>query len=533
MKRRVLLFIAIILILSTAGCLLGCYTDIAFPPYVGGVEPDDPNGDPVTPPVDPDDDTPVKTVYINVNGGTAYTLTEAYGADMYYIEINLTVGDRVTFYDNGGKTYASYNGEFDGTAKRSGVHSFELRMSGTSGIIYVTQPTVDPEPNPTPNPNPEPDPEPEKPKNTKVKVYYTNSDRWNAVYAYVWNYSTGEYKTEWPGEKLSVVGTSGFNEKQYAIEVDYSLYDRIIFNDNGSNKTEDLIVGGATSGYYGKDGIFTMGEENYGKVEYFTLKDTVNLSYTSSKSKKFSVYTPRGYTPAKKYGVIYMFDSQNLYAAASGIEPSHDDYGSWAVDVAVINMVKNGNDGVIIVAIDNTDGYRDSELTMSQSFGTLTSLADNDAFRNGKLDQLGDFIKNTLMPWVQSKYSVDPSRAKTGIAGSSSGGLAAYYLGLRDNDLYGYIGAFSPANGLFTSSDWNRFYAKKNFATMRPDIYAYCGQNDKGLEDMLLPAVKQIKNLTSYGYKAGEITENYLNGASHSENYWRIAFTEFLSKCAM
>ena len=276
-----------------------------------------------------------------------------------------------------------------------------------------------------------------------------------------------------------------------------------------------------------------MGDENYGKVEYFTLKDTVNLSYTASKSKKFSVYTPRGYTPTKKYGVIYMFDSQNLYAAASGIEPSHDDYGSWAVDVAVNNLVKNGEDGMIIVAIDNTDGYRDAELTMSTAFGTLTSLADNDDFRHGKLDQLGDFIKNTLMPWVKNKYSVDDSRAKTGIAGSSSGGLAAYYLGLRDNDLYGYVGALSPANGLFTTSDWNRFYAKKDFRTNRPKIYAYCGQSDRGLEDMLLPAVKQIKNLTSYGYSSSEITEYYWENATHNESYWRIVFADFLSKVAL
>ncbi|MCH5160024.1 MAG: alpha/beta hydrolase [Clostridiales bacterium] len=273
-----------------------------------------------------------------------------------------------------------------------------------------------------------------------------------------------------------------------------------------------------------------MNATSYGKVEYFTLKDTKNLSYLANNSKKISVYTPNGYTTGKKYGVLYMFDSQNLYTAAEGADKSSDSYGSWAVDVAVTDLVQNCGDGIIIVAIDNTDGYRDSELTMSQSFGKLTNLADNSSFYSGKLDELGNFMEETLMPFVREQYSVDTSREHTGIAGSSSGGLAAYYLGLRDNDLYGYIGAFSPANGLFETSAWSRFYANKDFSLGRPKIYVYCGKGDNSLEDMLLPATKEIVKLTSYGFNADSIIENYVSGGTHSENYWRTAFVEFLNK---
>lgn len=396
--------------------------------------------------------------------------------------------------------------------------------------VEPSEPKPDPKPEPEPEPDPKPvEPDPE-PRDTKVTVYYTNSERWGSVYAYVWNYKTNTPKVKWPGTKLSAIGTSGYGEKQYAVEVDYAQYDRIIFNDGNGNQTKDLNVGSATSGYYGKDGVFTMNATNYGKVEYFTLKDAKNLSYVANGSKKISVYTPSGYTNSKKYGVLYMFDSQNLYAAASGAQPSADSYGSWAVDVTVTSLVQRGEDGVIIVAIDNTDGYRDSELTMSQSFGKITNLADNNAFYNGKLDELGNFMKETLMPFVQSRYSVDTRRERTGIAGSSSGGLAAYYLGLRDNDLYGYVGAFSPANGLFETSAWTRFYANKDFSKGRPKIYVYCGKGDGGLEDMLLPATKEIVKLKSYGFSADSIIENYVNGGTHSEDYWRVAFVEFVSK---
>ena len=385
------------------------------------------------------------------------------------------------------------------------------------------------------DPNEDDPNENDPPRSTKTTVYYTDSNKWGNVYAYLWNYSTpSKPKVKWPGERLTAFGTSGFGEKQYKVDVDYSVYDRVIFNNGGNKQTKDLVIGAATSGYYGEDGIFTMGTEDYGKVEYTTLTDTKNLSYISGGKKKISVYTPSGYTKSKKYGVLYMFDSQNLYIAANGSDAEKN--GSperWAVDVAVTNLVNNGSDGVIIVAIDNTDGHRDQELTMSQAFGTVTNLAYNNDFRNGKLDELGNFMKETLMPWVKSRYSVDTSRKKTGIAGSSSGGLAAYYLGLRDNDLYGYIGAFSPANGLFKSSDWTKFYNSKkaDFGKFKSKVYVYCGQNDHDLEDMLLPETKRIKSgLKAVGFSADDITENYVDGATHNEIYWRIAFTEFLSK---
>lgn len=270
-----------------------------------------------------------------------------------------------------------------------------------------------------------------------------------------------------------------------------------------------------------------MDSENYGSVQYVTLKDTKNLDYIANHSKKISIYTPADYSTDKKYGMLYMFDSQNLYSSAKG---AHIVQNSWAVDVAVTNLVKNGKDGVIIVAIDNTDGHRDSELTMSQNFGTLTSLANNQDFYNGKLDELGNFIKETVMPYVSANYSIDTSREKTGIAGSSSGGLASYYLGLRDNDLYGYIGAFSPANGLFENKDWLHFYSNKDFGNGKPRIYVYCGVNDGDLEDLLAPATKHIKDLTSFGFDANNITENYCDGAPHNETYWRTAFIDFLEK---
>ena len=382
-----------------------------------------------------------------------------------------------------------------------------------------------------------------RPTGTTTTVYYTNNGNWTNVYAYVWNYKTQTVKTKWPGDKLTSFGTSGYGEKQYKIDVDYSVYDRIIFNDGAASnpkQTRDLVVSAATSGYFGQDGTFTMNTDDYGKVETITLTDNTNLSYISTKQKKIYIYTPPGYTKTKKYGVLFVFDGQHLFEAATGARAqAKEDPPRWQADVAVTSLVGNGGNGLIIVGIDNSDGYRDQELTMSLSFGKQTYLGGSQygSFKNGKLDELGNFIKETVMPYVKKNYSVDTSREHTGIAGSSSGGLGAYYLGLRDNDLYGYIGAFSPANGIFENAAWTNFYRNKDFSAGKPKVYVYCGKNDPNkefpLEDMLLPETQKIKSgLTAAGFNASDIIENYVDKATHNEIYWRIAFPEFLSKLA-
>lgn len=539
MKRRLSVFIAIMMMLfALMGFLCGCENiGIAAPKSPDTTDSDSPNGDENG---DNNNDTNTDTVYyIKVSHGTdSVHVMQKQSDGVYTYKITLSVGDTVSFYDSANNAYLSYNdAEFNGTITVAGEYTFTLSVS--SGIIYVTKPQAQPNPNPNPNPNPDKPFASAVPTGTKTTVYYTNSEKWTNVYAYVWNYKTQAKKAAWPGENLTSFGTSGYGEKQYKIDVDYSVYDRIIFNDGAASnpkQTKDLVVSAATSGYFGKDGTFTMGTENYGKVTYTTLTDNTNLSYIPTRKKKISIYTPPNYTTSKKYGVLYVFDGQNLFEAADGAEnETNGAENRWQVDVAVTNLVKNGGNGLIIVGIDNASKQRDQELTMSLTFGSQTSLggANYGDFKDGKLDELGNFIKQTVMPYIENNYSVDTSREHTGIAGSSSGGLGAYYLGLRDNDLYGYIGAFSPANGIFTSASWTSFYKSKDFSAGKPKVYVYCGEKDSDLEDMLLPETKKIKSgLTAVGFSSANIIENYVSGARHNEIYWRIAFPEFLSKLA-
>ena len=271
-----------------------------------------------------------------------------------------------------------------------------------------------------------------------------------------------------------------------------------------------------------------MNNNNFGKVEYYTLTDEKNLSYKSDKKTKISVYTPPDYDKNENYPLLIMFDGQNLYEKAEGREPHKGDFGTWAVDIAVSQRRKNGK-APVIVGIDNSDGYRNQELSLSENFGDFGELKVPGSFINGKLESVGLFLTETVLPFVRKRYSVSSNREKTAILGSSLGGLASYYLGLRYNELFGFLGTFSPGIDLFSDKSWKNFYEQKDFSVFRPRIYVYSGFNDGELEDALIKGARKIRKLVEYGYDENEISERYNEGL-HNETYWRAVFPDFLDK---
>lgn len=261
-------------------------------------------------------------------------------------------------------------------------------------------------------------------------------------------------------------------------------------------------------------------------VKIVKLQDKKNLSYREDNSKEIAILLPRNYSPTKKYRVLYAFDGQNIFS--KGIKhPYRQEFGSWDCDIA-IDSRNTPYDGIIIVGIFNGEGeyIRDSELTMSTAFGKLTALAEGEGFKNGHLDELGRFIVDSVIPYVENSFSVIQTANARGIFGSSSGGLASYYLGLKYPELFGTIGAFSPAISLFKQKTWLKFYSTLPLNNIFSDMYLYCGFGDS-LEQLLIDGVKESAEvLRKNGYK-GKIIERYEN-AQHNERAWKEFFPEFL-----
>lgn len=369
---------------------------------------------------------------------------------------------------------------------------------------------------------------------TKVKnnitVYFSNNKNWATVNAYIYNNATGTPMAKWPGKAMTYVKTNDMGEKVYSVTADAAKYDRIIFN-NGTDQTTDTPLTKASSGYFLNSkksaayhskflaGLYPYGQDGEGKVT------TVNMDYPDGYKKKVYIWTPEGYNAndkSKKYSVLYMCDGQNLFGqmtTLSGFE--------WECDESVLSLMHNGGDGVIVVGVDNSTNKRNHELT--PDLGTLSSLGSGDpSYKNGGGKVYSDFVVDTVIPYVEKNYNVNSIR---GIAGSSSGGIEAFYIGMEHMDKFRYIGALSPAFILFDKPVWDKYLDSKDLSGDLPRIYFFNGNSDQDpLEQALYNnAVAMEGWMKNHGYPAEKMITVTDDDATHSEGFWALYFPEMLS----
>lgn len=294
----------------------------------------------------------------------------------------------------------------------------------------------------------------------------------------------------------------------------------VIILSNNLN-TLDLLYCKETKNYK-----FDLQIENcnkYGKVFNFTLKDEKNLFYRKDKSKNVNIYVPSSYDGSKPYKLLVMFDSQNIYhkEKVGNYTDKNDPYGSWQVETSL----KYRYDNYIVVGIENADEYRESELSfndeeLKKPLGIKTGLY---------LDNLDDFINETLLPFVKSKFDV--LLTNLGICGASCGGLASLYVGLKNLEKYDFIFSFTAALGILGKDGVEKVFNKYNFNNVNlPYVFLFQGLADD-LEKMLHSGNQYIKeNMVKRGYHEKLIDEYIEKDAKHNEDAWRYAFNYALEK---
>jgi len=147
------------------------------------------------------------------------------------------------------------------------------------------------------------------------------------------------------------------------------------------------------------------------------------------------IYLPPGYDKNtwRRYAVLYMQDGQNLFDAATsffaGAERHFDERAQALIAEQAIRPL-------IIVGVYSTWLNRINEYTPTQARGT---------HRGGEADLYGRMLVEELKPFIDSQYRTLPSKANTGLGGSSLGGLLAVYLGLKYSDTFSKLAVTSPA----------------------------------------------------------------------------------------
>lgn len=370
------------------------------------------------------------------------------------------------------------------------------------------------------------------------KLYFRNTKNWKNVYADLFSKSGSTIKTSALTEKDSV--------GDFVLDFDSTEFESVRFCGTDTcgklQQTNSVFPGTLSFGIEHKYNenkesdltyLFCKQDKVTGHVDTYVLKDEVNLSYRENADKKINVFVPSSYDGSTPHEILYFFDAQNLFADAGRYTDDGDPYGSWQLDIALNALHHRYGKNTIVVAIDNADELRMSELFMDpKSFGKPSLLATDVAEEEitGHLDELYAFMTETVHPFVKANYCT--TETCMGIGGSSMGGIAAFYCALKKLGTFSYCLSYSPAFGLYEMDAFENFFAKSVFAKSAdklPKIHIYCGEGDE-LEKLLVTAAKDMKTiLAKHGYPAQLIAETYDPAKVHNEEAWRLILGESFS----
>lgn len=174
-------------------------------------------------------------------------------------------------------------------------------------------------------------------------------------------------------------------------------------------------------------------------VEYGELSKITYYSETVGKERNANVITPPGYDPASdtKYPVLYLFHGGN---------GDENDWLDGRPAQIIGNLVSEGLTEEMIVVMPNCRARENDGKNPP------------DSLSHDHLDSWGNFLndfRDDLMPYIAGKYNIYTDRMHTAVAGLSMGGRTALYIGFSMPESIAYIGAFSPAYGIFDYENWN------------------------------------------------------------------------------
>ncbi len=236
------------------------------------------------------------------------------------------------------------------------------------------------------------------------------------------------------------------------------------------------------------------------------LQDAFHLP-TLNRNRRIWIYLPPDYeTTDKRYKVLYMHDGQNLFDVTTSFA------GEWEIDETLNRLFDAGDEGCIVVGIDNGGTHRLDEYSpwINPEYGG----GEGDAY-------LIDLI-SAVKPHIDANYRTLPGREHTGIMGSSMGGLISMYGGMKYDTIFSRI-------GIFSCSYWFAREAAFDFADTDPHelpmrIYGIAGAQEGG--NIPADAIAMDATLQAKGYTADELSTTIHQDGSHAEWYWARVFED-------
>jgi predicted alpha/beta superfamily hydrolase len=223
------------------------------------------------------------------------------------------------------------------------------------------------------------------------------------------------------------------------------------------------------------------------------------------------VHLPPGYdeTPERHYPVLYMQDGQRLFNC-SRLNQNDESARTWrAGEEADAAILAGDSEPILIVGVAAAGERRIAEYTPTVDW----------KLGGGEADKYGRLLVEELLPLIAAQYRVKSGAANNGLGGSSLGGLAALYLGLKYPTVFGKLAVLSP------SVWWNHraILALVGEACLkldsRPRIWLDVGDGEG--ERAVADAALLEARLRANGWRPGsDLTFQRVPGGTHDEGSW-------------
>jgi enterochelin esterase-like enzyme len=177
------------------------------------------------------------------------------------------------------------------------------------------------------------------------------------------------------------------------------------------------------------------------------------FSNVTNSWRQFYIYTPPGYdvNTNEKYPVLYILHG--------GGEDERGWYTQGKTDLIVDNLIAEGKAKPMLVVM------MDGNLSAGGAGG----------FGEQALRMFENELKNAVIPFVEKNYRVQTDAKSRALAGLSMGGLQTLYSGVKNTNLFSYLGVFS--SGWFTNqpalSNPQYDFMKTNASTINSNLKSF------------------------------------------------------------
>lgn len=226
--------------------------------------------------------------------------------------------------------------------------------------------------------------------------------------------------------------------------------------------------------------------------EHGCISDLQELEAADGRPFRYRVYLPPGYheNELRTYPVCLMHDGHNLFFPDEAFAGR-----TWEVNRTLELLDKmNSIEPCVLVALYPRDRERDYTLPGAAVYA--------------------DFLRNKLLPAIESQYRTKKGPEHRAVIGSSLGGLVSFYLVWDHDDL------FLRAACLSSTFDYDlRMFRKVQRSKRKRNVKIYLDSGWPG--DNFAPTQAMTHMLLQKGYSLGQdISYLAVPEAEHSEAAW-------------